>query len=136
MVHSVITTPASPDKEIVEIVGANKPGSEWRLPEVIDPRATNHLETISTVAALVPIGRETRMFLTSSHWAELAREIEAKHQKKPSRERFAELIVGRLHVINSGTEDQGVVNEMNREHAEGIDFQARRARLITGKVTP
>lgn len=96
-----------------------------------------HLEVLQRISALIgEIDEPVTMFVTSQHWASIAKEAEeflVDPLTLPNRINFKELRVGRnLLVVNSGSEDQGAVNIANRLEAERCGFQAKRERLRTG----
>ncbi|MES2156122.1 MAG: hypothetical protein V4510_13390 [bacterium] len=137
---NVVTTPAAPDTHTVELVADLRHTAEttgWVQEGLwlYGPRpVTNCLEELDTIAGLVA-PKPTVMWLTSSHWAELAREIEAKYGKHPTPENFRALRVGCLEVRNSTTEDQGVVNAMNRLSASDAEFAQKRDALKRPRTT-
>lgn len=82
---------------------------------------------------------EKTMFLTSSNWALLAKEVEEyipEGHPKPDPDNFKELIISRrFKVVNSGSEDQKAVDEANIQAASEAHFKWKRDHLITGKKT-
>ena len=83
--------------------------------------------------------RETVMFITVDHWRKLYAELDAQyldalmdpHGPIPWRIKD-EFKIGRLTVVNSGTESQKTVNRINAETPGAIDFIAKRDALRTG----
>jgi hypothetical protein len=72
------------------------------------------------------------MFVTATHWGQIAEELMREHGVRLSNRNFSVLLVGCLRVVNAGTEDKDVVDVMNEEYAPA-DFQAKRQALITGR---
>lgn len=99
---------------------------------------THFIKQLQTISALVD--RPTRMFVTAAHWGQIADEVVRQYRSAlanpgvlPSRKNFASMIVGNLAVINSGTEDEATVNELNRIEESGLNFQAKRRALQSGR---
>ena len=95
-------------------------------------RYMDRLLRIAGLCAPVP----TLIFVTSKDWAELAAEVLRVQPKiVPDPSNFKELRVPPcLTVVNSGTEDQAVVDEANRAASEQCHFLLKREALISGKV--
>jgi hypothetical protein len=99
-----------------------------------DPRTTMYVKKIGLIAGLV--GRETLYYVTSSHWREIAAELDAQYldalmdPKGPIPWRVSDTFkIGPVTVVNAGTEDQRVVNRKNADTPGAIDFIARRDAL-------
>lgn len=76
---------------------------------------------------------ETTMFVTSSEWRKLAREVSIL-TKQVNPANFRRLKLRNLTVVNSGSEDQEACNLLNVPEARKCDFQNRRQRLTTGRL--
>lgn len=103
-----------------------------------DPRKTQFVRLLQRVAALVE--GPTVFFLTTTHWQQLAAELDAQYRKPEDVSRdpltpanFKEVKWGNLTVRNAGTEDQGVVNYMNRDDVQRSFFVEKRAALAQGE---
>jgi len=108
---------------------------------------TQALEQIIQISGLIdalPDGpekkAETLMFVTSTHWGHVMREIKEKAggvlppefvEDMRTKGRFH---VGSLIVVNLRTESQSVVDRANREWAERCHFDYLRERLKSGYV--
>lgn len=104
--------------------------------------STNHVAKWQRVEAFLamPPAMPHRAFVTSSEWGQIAKELEtmdvedpSKPGVKPTPQNFTRLKIGKcLTVINSRTEDQDVVNMMNRAElgadAERFEFRKNIAR--------
>ena len=102
---------------------------------------TLEMDVLRRIAALIgPVAEPVRYFVTSTRWGNIAKEIEAEYVNNlsdptnlPKPDTFKEMHIGKgLLVINSGTEDQDVVNIVNRAEAERVNFQKRREALRSG----
>jgi hypothetical protein len=89
------------------------------------------LDYLDTVAGLVE--KETVMFVTSTHWAQIATAVKMMHpEAKIDPSNFNRLKILKLTVVNSRSEDQMAVDIANDEAAKDADFQNIRARKRTG----
>lgn len=94
------------------------------------PLATNWIRTLEAQAAHV--SRPTTRYLTAGEWGKVAAELDAQYgdalmdPTRPapwhSQQRF---LVGKLLVVNSGTDDRAEVNRRNREEPGAIDYKER-----------
>jgi hypothetical protein len=102
-----------------------------------------HLRVLQRISGLLPEDAEVvTMFVTSTHWAAIAEEVEALIKQnpedvtdpscRPTPANFKELRWGKLLVVNSGSEDQAAVNLANQMEAERTHFDWRRNTLRTG----
>lgn len=95
----------------------------------------NCIDLLWTIAGLCD-PEPTLMFLTSPHWAILAKEV-IKQQPAVLNEitppNFKVLKVGCLTVVNSGSEDQNAVDEANIQAAQRAHFAAKASALQTGR---
>ncbi len=99
------------------------------------------IHTVNTVGPLVAeldqvagiVGEiPTTMFVTTSKWARIAREVETL-TKAINPANFRCLNIRNLTVVDANSEDEQAVNLLNVPEARKCDFQNRRQRLITGK---
>jgi len=99
------------------------------------------VDVLRRIAALVgEANPPVRYFVSSTRWGNIAREMEmdffnelADPTNLPNPDNFKELKIGKgLLVINSGTEDEDVVNLVNRAEAERCNFAKKRDSLRTG----
>lgn len=104
---------------------------------IYEPEAPNEIRKLMVVAGL--LSRPATMYVTSAHWARIAAEIRANHQADlkqpwnlPHRDNFKRMKIGKLTVINSGTEDQEVCNTANWFECPP-DFRARVESMKTGR---
>lgn len=102
-----------------------------------DPATTNYIQTLNTIAGLLE--RPSRMYLTSEHWTAIIRELDAQYMdllmdptKPPPWNSGRPIQIGKLLVVNAGTNNQAVVNLKNQSEPGAINFQARKERLRTG----
>lgn len=103
----------------------------------IEPSEPNEIRKLMLVAAL--LSRPARMFVTSTKWAAIAREVRENHQADleapwnlPHKGNFKRLVLGQLTVINAETEDEEAVNTANWFEVPP-DFRARVEGLNTGR---
>lgn len=103
-------------------------------------KETHFIKQLQTIAGLIG-STPSRMFVTSTHWGQIADEIKRQYAGSlmdpaglPKPQNFGRLKIGALMVINAGTEDQEVVNLMNEEDARSAQFQQRRAAFQTGRA--
>ena len=76
---------------------------------------------------------ETTMFVTSSTWGRVARELEIL-TRQPNPENFRRLRLRNLTIVNSTSEDQEAVNLLNVPEAKKCGFAWKRDNYITGKA--
>jgi hypothetical protein len=98
------------------------------------PPGQFHLQVLHRMSALIgDLGGAPpcRSYVTSTHYAAIFDELQANAPGPLVRTDYG-LIGNNLIVINSGTEDQEIVNIMNREEAARVDFAGRRERLRSG----
>lgn len=100
---------------------------------------THFIKQLQRISGLVG-DTPSRMFLTASHWGQVADEIKRQYPSAlanpaglPTPANFKALKIGALTVLNSGTDDDDVVNLMNEEDAKRANFAWKRDNLITGK---
>jgi hypothetical protein len=94
---------------------------------------SSDLAELDSVAGLVgSIDPPITMFVTSTKWAKIAKDMEA-FGKQPNPDNFRRLRIRDLIVVNSQSEDQEAVNLLNTPEAQRCNFQARRQHLISGK---
>jgi len=100
---------------------------------------THFIKQLQTISALIAV--PSRMFVTSTHWGQIAAEIKRQYASAladpsglPTPKNFDRLKIGMLTVINAGTEDGEVVNLMNEEDARNAQFQQRRTAFQTGRA--
>lgn len=81
----------------------------------------------------------TTMFVTSLNWALMAKEMNSQYRedmvdksKLATPSNFQVLKIGALTVVNSGTEDQEVVDEANQQAALKAKFAYKRDNWRTG----
>lgn len=114
---------------------------------VLPDGRTQALEQLMQISGLIdalPDGAEkkaeTLMFVTTTHWGHIMREITEKAggilpqafvDDMQTKGRF---LVGSLVVVNFRTDDQAAVNAANRKWADQCDFEYRRERLKSGYV--
>lgn len=99
-----------------------------------DPRTTQYVKKIALIEGLLE--RPTVMYVTSSHWREIAAELDAQYMDAlmdpngpvPWRVKD-EFKIGRLTVVNACTESQREVNKKNWETPGAMDFIAKRDAL-------
>jgi hypothetical protein len=101
------------------------------------PEEPNEIRKLMLVAGL--LSRPANMYVTATRWARIAAEIRANHQADlrqpwnlPHRDNFKRMKIGRLTVINAGTEDEEVCNLANW-HEVPPDFRARVESMKTGR---
>lgn len=94
------------------------------------------LKEVLAVSGLIEGEAPAVVFLTAGKWAKLAGELMAQSRTPAilTPQNFRELIVGNTKFVNTGMDDEAVVNAMNRIAAERINFQGKRARLISGRA--
>jgi hypothetical protein len=92
------------------------------------------LAFLQRVSALVyPV--YTTIFLTTTDWAGIAKEVAAtpglktSKNRAPTRTNFKHLIIGRLTAVNSGTDDQDVCNMLNAPEERKSQFREKHDRL-------
>jgi hypothetical protein len=96
------------------------------------------VEVLRRIAALVGDAKPpVRYFVSSTRWGNIARELKMDYAlaftdptNLPNPDNFKEMMIGNgLLVINSGTEDENVVNFVNRAEAERCNFAKKRDNL-------
>jgi hypothetical protein len=95
--------------------------------------AINHsiMEKLFTIAGLCD--EETLMFVTSTHWAEIARALKGEHPgTRLNPANFKRLKILKLTIVNSGSEDQEAINLVNKEYAERAHFAYNRENRRVG----
>lgn len=99
-----------------------------------DPRTTLYVKQINLIAGLIE--RESVMYVTADHWRKIAAELDAQYLDSlmdPAGSipwRVSDTFkIGRLIVVNAGTEDQRAVNRKNADTPGAINFVARREAL-------
>lgn len=99
-----------------------------------DPRTTMYVKKIALIEGLLE--RDTVMYVTSTHWREIVAELDAQYldalmdPKGPIPWRVKdEFKIGRLTVVNAGTESQQEVNRKNWSTPGAVDFIAKRDAL-------
>ncbi len=112
---------------IIDGPAVRKDGSQVVTANVMGPT----IAELDIVAGLVG-ERPTTMFVTSTKWEKIAKEV-AIMIKKPNPDNFRRLQLRNLTVINSFSEDEQAVNLLNVPEARACDFQNRRQRLISGR---
>ena len=98
------------------------------------------VQKLVTISELVyPV--ETVMFITSTNWGLLANELATEYgddfvvlNKRMTKQNFSRLQIGKLTVVNSGTEDQGVCDYANQEAAAKANFRAKADRAYAPDV--
>ena len=98
------------------------------------------IQTLVTISELVyPI--DTVMFITSTNWELLVNTLATEYHddfvvlnKRMTRENFSRLQIGKLLVVTSGTEDQGVCDYANQEAAAKANFRAKADRAYAPDV--
>lgn len=108
--------------------GVHKDGSKRHTVNTTGPMVAKY-DNIAGICGEV----ETVMFITSSEWAQLAREVSIL-TKQVNPDNFSRLKLRNLTVVNSGSEDQEACNLVNVPEARKCDFQNRRHRLTTGRL--
>jgi hypothetical protein len=109
--------------------GVHKDGSKRHTVQTVGPVVAKY-DNIAGICGEV----ETVMFVTSSEWAQLAAEIQIL-TKQANPDNFRRLRLRNLTVVNSGSEDQEAIDLLNVPEARKCDFQNRRQRLISGRVS-
>ena len=103
----------------------------------------HELAELLRVAALIgPQSEPVIMMVTSTRFGRIVaemNELEGTDPDLPLRkatpQNCGDLMVGKsLRVVNAGTDDQATVHRVNIKEAERVNFQARRARLQTGRA--
>lgn len=107
--------------------GIKADGSQRVTAGVMGPMVAE-LDMVAGLVGEIP----TTMFVTSTKWARIAKEVEVM-VKRPNPENFRSLILRNLTVVNACSEDQEAVNILNVPEARKCDFQNRRARLVSGR---
>ena len=105
-------------------------------------REVRDLAFLKRVSALVyPV--YTTIFLTSTQWAGVAKEVAAMpglktdRGRKPTRKNFSQLQIGRLTAVNSTTEDQDVCDMLNAEQERLSNFREKHDRFaLRAGTTP
>ena len=99
-----------------------------------DPKTTRFVKQIALIAGLVE--HETVMYVTSTHWSWIVAELDAQYMDAlmdtngPIPWRIKdEFKIGRLTVVNAGTENEFEVNRKNWATPGAIDFVAKRDAL-------
>ncbi len=107
-----------------------------------DPRTTQYIPTLRTISGLIE--HSSKMYLTAGDWRLLVAELDAQYKDAlmdPTRpapwHNGNAFQIGVppnpvLTVINSGTDDDALVNRMNHETPGAIHFQARVQKLRVG----
>ena len=97
-------------------------------------REKRDLAFLKRVSAIVyPV--YTTIFLTSTQWAGIAKEVAAmpglrtSQGRKPTRKNFSQLQIGRLTAVNSTTEDQDVCDMLNAEQERLSNFREKHDRF-------
>jgi|SRR5579859_103806 len=116
------------------------------LPNPINPTTTNHIPKWQRVEAILAAGSKPlvkRAWVTSTEWAQIAQEVGAYDpvdpklpMAKPNPANFNRLQIGKcLLVLNSGHEDQDVVDLMNIDEmgSDKAIFDFKKANYQTGK---
>lgn len=101
------------------------------------PEEPNEIRKLMLVAGL--LSRPARMYVTSTKWAQIAREVREEHAgdltqpwNLPHKDNFQCLRIGRLTVINAESEDEEAVNTANWFEVPP-DFRARVEGMKTGR---
>lgn len=110
--------------------------SHRRLVREGDPSTTTLMEEIEVIAALTD--HFTKLYVTASWWTRFVAELKAQYADRLLRKgypapwdypNFDSVMMGKLQVINAGTDDERVVNLRNTANPDAIDFKAKRERL-------
>lgn len=100
------------------------------------PSSTKFVKQLLLISGL--IGRSTKIYLTSKHWGMVMAELDAQYMDAlvdpdgpvPWHSGGDSFAIGndpkKLTIINSGTDDQLVVNKLNRDTPGAVDFIERR----------
>jgi len=98
------------------------------------PSTTQYVKKLNLIAGLIE--RDTVMYVTSTHWREIAAELDAQYldalldPKGPIPWRVSDTFkIGGLTVVNAGTESQAEVNRKNADTPGAVDFIAKRDAL-------
>ena len=99
-----------------------------------DPRTTMYVKQIMVIASVV--ARKTVMYVTAQHWRLIAAELDAQYMdslvdpKGPIPWRISsEFRIGKVTVVNAGTENEQTVNRMNEDTPGAVDYIDRREAL-------
>lgn len=99
-----------------------------------DPRTTQYVKQITVIEGLLE--RETVMYVTADHWRRIAAELDAQYLDAlmdptgPVPWHVSDTFkIGRLTVVNAGTDSQREVNRKNWSTPGAIDFAAKRDAL-------
>lgn len=104
----------------------------WQpLKGTLDAINKSVMDKLFTIAGLC--SEETLMFVTSRHWAEIARAILADHPNtRLNLSNFRRLKILKLTIVNSGSDDQEACNAVNQVYAERAHFAYNRDHKRTG----
>jgi len=107
--------------------GVHKDGSKRHTTQIMGPLTAKY-DLIAGICGET----ETTMYVPSSEWARFAAEVET-FTKEINPENFFALRMRNLTIVNFGSDDQEACNRKNAPEAR--DFQNRRQRLISGRVS-
>lgn len=89
-----------------------------------DPRETHLMKDLQGVSALCDF--PAIMYVTTTTWAALAAELRAQYSSTPTPANFASIRIGKLTVVNSGSDDQEACDTANKLDAEKNAVQWKR----------